>query len=282
MHTDITLVNSSEDHIIRDIYNDLYDIPYPSRSKREMIRDINSEHDFLLNVYLIDYQGDSIPEDILRIDRIRSLVMRDNRLVTTFHEIPRYTNDGLVYLDISRNMIEESESLLDLPDIFTNLEHLNVSHNDMFILNLPDVRTVEARNCSLVEISPNVWYDRIEYLDLSDNMFSIEHPDNQDFTLTDRYNLPEEYYPELSENIFRNMSNLRELNLSGNQGIQTIDLDPFSQGLIRLDLSDTDLMDITFNSDTTTLRELVLRNTLIENSLIDEIRSEYPDIDIIL
>lgn len=281
MNIDITLANSSEDRIIRDIYNELYGSPYPSKSTSEMIREINSG-DFLLNLYLTDYRGDSIPEDILRIERLRSLIMSDNRLVTTFHEIPEYTNSGIVYLDISRNLIEDSEVLLDLPDIFTNLEHLDVSHNDMFILNLPDVHTVEARNCSLVEISPNVWYDRLEYLDLADNMFVIEHPDNQDFASTDRYYLPEVFHPELSEDIFRNIPSLRELYLSGNQGIQMINLDAFSQGLVQLDLSDTDLMDITFNSDTTTLQELVLRNTSVDNSLIDEIRAKYPNLDIIL
>lgn len=281
MNIDITLANSSEDRIIRDIYNGLYGSPYPSKSTSEMIREINSG-DFLLNLYLTDYRGDSIPEDILRIERIGSLIMRNNRLVTTFHEIPEYTNSGIVYLDISRNLIEDSEVLLDLPDIFTNLEHLDVSHNDMFILKLPDVNTVEARNCSLVEISPNVWYDRLEYLDLADNMFVIEHPDNQDFASTDRYYLPEVFHPELSEDIFRNIPSLRELYLSGNQGIQMINLDAFSQGLVRLDLSDTDLMDITFNSDTTTLQELILRNTSVDNSLIDEIRAKYPDLDIIL
>lgn len=281
MNIDITLANSSEDRIIRDIYNGLYGSPYPSKSTSEMIREINSG-DFLLNLYLTDYRGDSIPEDILRIERIGSLIMSDNRLVTTFHEIPEYTNSGIVYLDISRNMIEDSEVLLDLPDIFTNLEHLDVSHNDMFILKLPDVHTVEARNCSLVEISLNVWYDRLEYLDLADNMFVIEHPDNQDFASTDRYYLPEVFHPELSEDIFRNIPSLRELYLSGNQGIQMINLDAFSQGLVRLDLSDTDLMDITFNSDTTTLQELILRNTSVDNSLIDEIRAKYPDLDIIL
>lgn len=281
MNIDITLANSSEDRIIRDIYNGLYGSPYPSKSTSEMIREINSG-DFLLNLYLTDYRGDSIPEDILRIERIRGLFMRNNRLVTTFHEIPEYTNSGIVYLDISRNLIEDSEVLLDLPDIFTNLEHLDVSDNDMYILKLPDVNTVEARNCSLVEISPNVWYDRLEYLDLADNMFVIEHPDNQDFASTDRYYLPEVFHPELSEDIFRNIPSLRELYLSGNQGIQMINLDAFSQGLVRLDLSDTDLMDITFNSDTTTLQELVLRNTSVDNSLIDEIRAKYPDLDIIL
>lgn len=281
MNIDITLANSSEDRIIRDIYNELYGSPYPSKSTSEMIREINSG-DFLLNLYLTDYRGDSIPEDILRIERLRSLIMSDNRLVTTFHEIPEYTNSGIVYLDISRNLIEDSEVLLDLPDIFTNLEHLDVSHNDMFILNLPDVHTVEARNCSLVEISPNVWYDKLEYLDLADNMFVIEHPDNQDFASTDRYYLPEVFHPELSEDIFRNIPSLRELYLSGNQGIQMINLDAFSQGLVQLDLSDTDLMDITFNSDTTTLQELVLRNTSVDNSLIDEIRAKYPNLDIIL
>lgn len=281
MYIDITLANSSEDRIIRDIYNGLYGSPYPSISTSEMIREINSG-DFLLNLYLTDYRGDSIPEDILRIERIGSLIMRGNRLVTTFHEIPEYTNSGIVYLDISRNMIEDSEVLLDLPDIFTNLEHLDVSDNDMFILNLPDVNTVEARNCSLVEISLNVWYERLEYLDLADNMFVIEHPDSQDFASTDRYYLPEVFHPELSEDIFRNIPSLRELYLSGNQGIQMINLDSFSQGLVRLDLSDTDLMDITFNSDTTTLQELVLRNTSVDNSLINEIRAKYPDLDIIL
>jgi Leucine-rich repeat (LRR) protein len=281
MNIDITLANSSEDRIIRDIYNGLYGSPYPSKSKSEMIREINSG-DFLLNLYLTDYRGDSIPEDILRIERIRSLIMSDNRLVTTFHEIPEYTNSGIVYLDISRNLIEDSEVLLDLPDIFTNLEHLDVSHNDMFILKLPDVHTVEARNCSLVEISLNVWYDRLEYLDLADNMFVIEHPDNQDFASTDRYYLPEVFHPELSEDIFRNIPSLRELYLSGNQGIQMINLDAFSQGLVQLDLSDTDLMDITFNSDTTTLQELVLRNTSVDNSLINEIIAKYPNLDIIL
>lgn len=281
MYIDITLANSSEDRIIRDIYNGLYGSPYPSKSTSEMIREINSG-DFLLNLYLTDYRGDSIPKDILRIERIGSLIMRNNRLVTTFHEIPEYTNSGIVYLDISRNMIEDSEVLLDLPDIFTNLEHLDVSDNDMYILKLPDVNTVEARNCSLVEISPNVWYDRLEYLDLSNNMFLIEHPDSQDFASTDRYYLPEVFHPELSEDIFRNIPSLRELYLSGNQGIQMINLDAFSQGLVRLDLSDTDLMDITFNSDTTTLQELVLRNTSVDNSLIDEIRAKYPNLDIIL
>lgn len=281
MNIDITLANSSEDRIIRDIYNGLYGSPYPSKSTSEMIREINSG-DFLLNLYLTDYRGDSIPEDILRIERIGSLIMRDNRLITTFHEIPEYTNSGIVYLDISRNLIEDSEVLLDLPDIFTNLEHLDVSDNDMYILKLPDVNTVEARNCSLVEISPNVWYDRLEYLDLADNMFVIEHPDSQDFASTDRYYLPEVFHPELSEDIFRNIPSLRELYLSGNQGIQMINLDAFSQGLVRLDLSDTDLMDITFNSDTTTLQELILRNTSVDNSLIDEIRAKYPDLDIIL
>lgn len=281
MNIDITLANSSEDRIIRDIYNGLYGSPYPSKSTSEMIREINSG-DFLLNLYLTDYRGDSIPEDILRIERIRSLIMSDNRLVTTFHEIPEYTNSGIVYLDISRNLIEDSEVLLDLPDIFTNLEHLDVSHNDMFILKLPDVHTVEARNCSLVEISLNVWYDRLEYLDLADNMFVIEHPDNQDFASTDRYYLPEVFHPELSEDIFRNIPSLRELYLSGNQGIQMINLDAFSQGLVQLDLSDTDLMDITFNSDTTTLQELVLRNTSVDNSLINEIIAKYPNLDIIL
>lgn len=281
MNIDITLANSSEDRIIRDIYNGLYDSPYPSISTSEMIREINSG-DFLLNLYLTDYRGDSIPEDILRIERIGSLIMRDNRLITTFHEIPEYTNSGIVYLDISRNMIEDSEVLLDLPDIFTNLEHLDVSDNDMFILKLPDIHTVEARNCSLVEISPNVWYDRLEYLDLSDNMFVIEHPDSQDFASTDRYYLPEVFHPELSEDIFRNIPSLRELYLSGNQGIQMINLDAFSQGLVQLDLSDTDLIDITFNSDTTTLRELVLINTSVDNSLINEIIAKYPNLDIIL